>query len=178
MGIINGHKNPLFKLVKDSSTYSGVELPLTNSAGLVEDYEIVKIKHDLLQTGSNGNNNVKTVQKILGYRIYWTLYYNEFITGESLLLIKQILEHEKSGGTLMLTPRADHKAREFEVYTSMNNFSLGLRKGGAKAKFHRLPVLQFATVNIEQDLKWALELTAGTYGGEHKLPYTGEIENN
>ena len=177
MGIINGYKNPVFKLINKTGGYVTVELPLTNSGGLVEDYETVKIKHDLLQTGADGSYNIKTVQKILGWRIFWTLHYNEFITGESLLLIKQILDHEKSGGTLKLVPRADHIAREFEVYTSMENFSLGLRRGGAKAKFHRLPVLRFATVNIESDLKWALDPTAGTYGGEHKLPYTGNQNN-
>lgn len=177
MGIINGYKNPLFKLVNKTGAYAVVELPLTNSGGLVEDYEIVKIKHDLLQSGTNGSYNVKTVQKILGYRIFWTLYYNEFITGESLMLFKQILDHEKSGGKLLIIPRRDCTAREFEIYTSMNNFSLGLGKGGAKAKYHRLPVLQFAAVNIEPDLKWALDFTSGTYGGEHELPYTGEKEN-
>ncbi len=176
MGIINGYKNPLFKLVYKTGAYAFIELPLTNSGGLVEDYEIVKIKHDLLQSGANGSYNIMTVQKILGYKIYWTLHYNEFITGEALLLVKQILDHEKSGNKLMLIPRSDCKAREFEIYTSMDNFSLGLRKGGAKSKFHRLPVLQFATVNIEPDLKWALNFTAGTYGGEHKLPNTGEME--
>jgi len=177
MGIINGYKNPVFRLINKTGGYINVELPLTNSGGLVEDYEIVKIKHDLLQTDSEGNYNIKTVQKILGYRIFWTLHYNEFITGESLLLIQQIIEHEKSGGKIMLIPRLDYEARGFEVYTSMDNFSLGLRRGGAKAKFHRLPVLRFATVNIEPDLKWTLDPAAGTYGGEHKLPYTGEKNN-
>ena len=177
MGIINGYKNPKFRLINKTGGHITVELPLTNSGGLIEDYEIVKFKHDLLHTDSEGNYNVKTVQKILGYRIYWRMHYNDFITGETLLLIKQVLDHEKSGGKLMLTPRADHKTREFEVYTSMDKFSLGLRKGGAKAVYHRLPVLQFTTVNLEPDLKWTLDPTPETYGGEHKLPYTGEQEN-
>jgi hypothetical protein len=55
---------------------------------------------------------------------------------------------------LFLTLRTDYPLRTFEVYVSTSNFELGIHKGGASAEYNKGPVIQFATVNLEPDLKW------------------------
>jgi hypothetical protein len=145
MSILNGYQNPKFTII-NNGIIETVELPLTNSAGLTESYSIV-------------NQRVSTIgfrrkSSIYGFHISWRLNYDEFITAETLTKIKRVLEYAKAGSKIHLTPRADHPWRAFEVYVSMDNFELGIRRGGMAAKAHRLVVLEFSTVNIEPDLKW------------------------
>ncbi len=146
MPIINGYQNPRITILNGGSTAAVIDLALTNSEGLVEKYDIKKLEHELL--------NYTVASRIEGFKITWTLNYDEYATGEQMMLIKQILEYSKLGYRLFLTPRKDHPWRGFEVYVSMDNFELGLRRGGAAAKAHRLVVLEFSTVKLEPDLKW------------------------
>lgn len=146
MSIINGYLNPKFIIRSNGHNIASIELPLTNSGGLVESYDIIKQQVSTIE--------FRRKSMIYGFHITWQMNYDEYITGESALKIKQILEHAKAGNTLILVPRKDHPWRNFEVYVSMDNFELGLRKGGPAAKAHKSVVLQFSTVNIEPDLKW------------------------
>ena len=146
MGIINGYQNPRFTILNNGTLTAVIDLPLTNSEGLVEKYDIRKLEHELL--------NYSIASRIEGFKITWTLNYDEYVTGESLMLIRQVFEYAKQGYKLFLTPRIEHPWRAFEVYVSMDNFELGIRRGGIAAKAHRQVVLEFATVNIEPDLKW------------------------
>lgn len=157
MSIINGHSNPIVKLYDPrdpNDPRETLELPLTNSGGLVESYQLRKISHELI--GLNAESPaITTRQKTLGYTITFTLHYNEFITGEVLYsMVKRIFETSKAGWRIVLQPRADAPWREFEVILANETLELGLNKGGIKAKTHRLPVLIFKTNNLEPDLKW------------------------
>lgn len=146
MSIINGYQAPRFTILSNGSVIATIDLPLTGSGGLVEGYTIVNQRAT--------NIAFSRSQKIHGFHITWQLNYDEYITGESMLLIKQIIEYAKAGYDIWLTPRKDHPWRAFKVYISSDNFSLGLRKGGSAAKAHRLVVLEFATIDAEPDLKW------------------------
>lgn len=145
MSIINGYQSPKFTVITPAGV-NEIPLVLTNSEGLVEKYEIKKKEHELL--------NYSIASKIDGFKIIWTLNYDEFAESDTMLRVKQILEYAKAGYDLWLTPRTDHPWRSFNVYVSMDDFEMGIRRGGAMAKAHRLVVLEFATVNIEPDLKW------------------------
>jgi hypothetical protein len=146
MGILNGYKHPRITVRSAGSVIAVIDLPLTNSEGMVETYEIKKLEHELL--------NYSVASRIEGFKIRWTLNYDEFITGDSMLLIKQLLEYAKLGYELILTPRRDHPWRSFSVYVSSGDFELALRKGGIAAKGHKNVVIELATVNLEPDLKW------------------------
>lgn len=146
MPTINGYKHPYIRIINNGRLEGEYDLALTNSEGLIEKYEIKKLEHELL--------NYSVASRIEGFKISWTLNYDEYISGESLLQIKEILEFAKFGYKIFLTPRKDHPWRAFEVYVSMDDFELGLRRGGASAKAHRLVVLGFTTVNLEPNLKW------------------------
>jgi hypothetical protein len=146
MSIINGYQNPRFTIRNNGQNVATIDLPLTNSAGLIESYSVVKQQVSTIE--------FKRKCVIYGFHITWQMNYDEYITGESMMLIKQILEYAKAGYTLILYPRKDHPWRNFEVYVSMDNFELGLRRGGIAAKAHRNVALEFSTVNLEPDLKW------------------------
>lgn len=145
--VINGWENPVFTIYNPSGILiETIDLPLTNSRGLVESYEIIKKQTEAI--------NASIKQKIQGYRISFSLYYDEYVSGNTLLEIKKIINHAKLGNKLVITPRADKPARAFEVILNMDNFDIGLLKGGANAIGHRLPVLQFTTKYLQTELVW------------------------
>ncbi|HEY3250929.1 MAG TPA: hypothetical protein VGK25_07410 [Ignavibacteria bacterium] len=149
--IINGYKYPRIKTVVDRGVKT-YDLSLTNSKGLIETYELRKIEHELIDLSDPKKISIN--QFWLGFKIIWTLHYDEFIDSADLTKIKAVLEAANSGGQLLLTPRIDFPLRTFEVYAANSNFELGIHKGGADAKYNKGPVIQFATVNLEPDLKW------------------------
>jgi hypothetical protein len=157
MSIINGYLNPVVKLFNPRNPEEPgkvIELPLTNSEGLVESYQVRKISHELIGLDA-AEPVITTRQKILGYIITFTLHYREFITGEALYdSIREIFDSSKAGWKVVLQPRADAPWREFEVMLANDTLELGINRGGPKAHLHRLPVLVFKTVNLEPDLKW------------------------
>ncbi|MCC6865767.1 MAG: hypothetical protein IT280_06355 [Ignavibacteria bacterium] len=176
MGIINGYSSPAVKIIPAAENSPEaeikVELPLTNSAGLVESYEIKKISHELISFGQ-GENKIINAQKILGYIITFTLHYNKWLDGKDLYTgIKQIIDAAKAGRKLILIPRNDAPWREFEVILSNNTFELGINKGGRYASTHRLAVLEFKSANLEPDLKWYPPEYAEPCGGTG-LPIEG-----
>lgn len=175
MSIINGHSFPVVKLFdpeRPGEPLFTISLPLTNSEGLVESYQIRKITHELISPGLT-NPAITTQQVILGYMISFTLHYNRFIRGEDLYNgIKKIFDAAKSGWKIVLVPRADAGWREFEVILANETLELGLNKGGKKAAFHRLPILIFKTRELEPDLKWFPPVYESPGGGEF-IPISG-----
>lgn len=175
MSIINGASYPVVKLYDPrfpSEPRFTVHLPLTNEGGLVESYQIRKISHELidLDTASPG---ITTAEIVLGYTITFTLHYDKFITGEALYEgVKKILDAAKAGWRIVLVPREDAPWREFDVLLANDSLELGITKGGAKAKYHRLPVLVFKTRSLEHDLKWYPPVFE-TPGGGTGLPVEG-----
>jgi hypothetical protein len=145
--IINGYSSPRFRILYKTGAFKeDIDLPLTNESGLIESCDIKQLVHEFIDFSAK--------QTIYGYRIHFTLHYDRFVQEETLLKIEKILSYAKGPFKLIIIPRIDHPWRWFEVYVSMDNFDLGILRGGAKAIGHRLPVLVFTTVNLEQELKW------------------------
>jgi hypothetical protein len=153
MNIINGYKNPAFSILKsiDRST-TNINLPLTNTDGLIETYEMLKVSHEFCDYSFE--------TQLMGFRIHFTLNYSQYITGTALLSIRQVLIAAKNGDTIYIIPRADKPLRQYEVVVSMDNFELGLLKGGASSPGHKLPVLTFTTKYLQTDLGWEEESIA------------------
>ena len=60
MNTINGYKEPRFNIYNtDGGLVSTIDLPLTGDKGLVESYEVKKIRHELV--------DYSTLQRINGY---------------------------------------------------------------------------------------------------------------
>jgi hypothetical protein len=177
MSIINGYSSPIVKLFEPSGTSEPaftVELPLTNSGGLVEEYEVKKVSHELISLDLD-EPQITTAEKILGYIITFTLNYNHFITGEDLYNgVKKIFDASKAGWRIIIVPRKDAPWREFEVILANSTLELGITKGGRKSKYHRLPVLIFKSRNLEPDLKW-FPPGYSEPGGGNVLPVEGSM---
>ncbi len=175
MSIINGYSHPIVKLFDPAGTSEPaftLELPLTNSEGLVEQYEVKKVSHELISLDLD-QPQITTAEKVLGYIITFKLSYNHFITGEDLYnSVKKIFDAAKAGWRVVLNPRKDAPWREFEVILANQTLELGINKGGSKAKYHRLPVVIFRTKNLEPDLKW-FPPGYSEPGGGNVLPVEG-----
>lgn len=155
----NGHNNPRFEIYNSAgSKIDTIDLPLTNSKGLVESYEIKKLEHEL--------SDFTILSEIKGYRINFTLHYDEYVSGDTLILIQNIINYAYGGYKLVLIPRSDvlFSWRKFEVYISMNSFDLGIGKGGVAAINNRLPILVFTTKFLQSSLQWNV-LGMQTIGG-------------
>lgn len=157
MSIINGCGRPVVRLVSadpELETEITVTLPLTNSQGLTETYEVKKISHELICLDP-AQPQIINAQRIIGYMITFTLNYNRWVTGRTLYeSFKKIFDAAKAGWKIILQPRDDAPWREFEVILANETLELGLNKGGAFARSHRLPVLIFRSAKLEPDLKW------------------------
>ena len=151
--IINGYKNPKFE-VETTRGIDVYELPMTNSPGLIETYEVLSINH-LLHDYTN-------LQQVQGYHIRFTLHYNEYVTADTLFKIKEIIEAKKRGYKLFIIPRADIPSRKFEVTVLNDEFALGILKGGINAIGHRLPVLEFKTVYKQEYIDWRQQFYSGS----------------
>ncbi|MEO8514503.1 MAG: hypothetical protein ABI543_13160 [Ignavibacteria bacterium] len=157
MSVINGYGNPVVKLINTGGSETPeiiLSLPITNSLGLVESYEVKKISHELISLNMDAPEIINA-QQIIGYIITFTLHYNRFITGEVLYSqVKKIFDAARAGWKIVIQPRSDAPWREFEVILANETLELGINKGGSKAYSHRLPVLIFKSKRLEPDLKW------------------------
>ena len=150
MNTINGYKEPRFNIYNaDGGLVSTIDLPLTGDKGLVESYEVKKIRHELV--------DYSTLQRINGYIIHFTLNYDSFIQADALMKIKQLLDYASGGYRIELIPRKDFTWRKFDVYLSSDNFELGLLGGYNNSKGHRLPVLVFSTRFLQTEIPWYSE---------------------
>ena len=155
--IINGYKEPRFKITDlNGALIDTIDLPLTNTKGLLESNEIIKIEHALL------NHSIE--QSILGYKIKFTLHYDEFVEGDTLLKIKSILDYEKTGCRIFLFPRIDLEIRSFEVIYSGDSFDLGTLHDSQIGEGHYLPIFEWTTKYLQDTLKW-IDPTAIPYIG-------------
>jgi hypothetical protein len=147
MSIINGFKEPRFNIVSSKGVLiDTIDLPLTNEKGLIESYEIKKIEHELI--------DFTTLQSILGYKIKFTLHYDEFVEADTLLKIKSILDYEKVGNRIILIPRIDLATRNFEVIYSGEGFELGTLHDSQSGEGHYLPEFEWTTKFLHPTLDW------------------------
>lgn len=149
MNFINGWKWPIFKVYDPLNNYqllTTISLPIVNASGLIEKVQTLSITHEF--------NSRKLVQRILGFRIIWTLPYDEYANADTMLMIQEILRHCKSGRKIVLTPRADLLTRSFEVIYTGEELEMGIKRGGAGAAGNRLTIIEFTTKNIVDDIGW------------------------
>jgi hypothetical protein len=139
-------------------------LPLTDRQGLVESNITRQIKHELMGFDIN-NPEITQSQRILGYQIFWTFNYGEWVRGETLTAMQEILYYAKQGASIKLVPRTDQPLRDFNVIFTGESFDVGIGKGGVNAWRNRLPVFRFETKNLEPDLKWTVTPEPGTVFG-------------
>lgn len=138
---VNGYSFPIF-YIKDTNNNvtDKIELDLTGEDGLTEKYELISIKHDLL--------NYSTAQKYLGHHVYFSLSYSEYSSLENTLKIGKLIDYILNNQRIFLQPRADILSKVYElIYTG--NLELGLNKGKIHAQGNKNIVLEFRTKNIQ-----------------------------
>lgn len=131
-----------------------ITLPPYNSKGLIETYTFRLIEHEVISIDP-GTPKIETLQNILGYNVFFTCHYDQFITGDELYnKIKLIIDAAKAGYKIEFFPRSDKMQRFYQVLLANQTLELGVRKGGVNARGHRLPVLEFKTKRMETSLNW------------------------
>jgi len=148
---VNGYNKPSFLIQKEDGTYiEEIELPITNESGLIEDYIPEEVTIKLL--------NKRYVQKFLGWRLVLTLNYDRYVTADTLIKIRTIIDYIKgvsqygTGVRVTIKPRIDNPARQFRVIYTGESLNLGIHKGGSKAPGMRMPVLKFESILIYKQL--------------------------
>jgi len=148
---VNGYNKPSFVIQKGDGTYiEQIELPITNESGLIEDYIPEEVTLKLLSK--------KYVQKFLGWRIVFTLNYDRYVTADTLIKVRKVIDYAKgvteygSNTRVTLVPRIDNPARQYRVFYTGEAINLGIHKGGVNAPGMRMPVLKFETINIYKQL--------------------------
>jgi len=147
---INGWQKPVFtiyqliggRIIKIDT----IELPIVNSDGLIETAIDLKTSHELL--------NYTLEQDVHGWRIKWTLPYNEYANVDTMMKIQQILRYHKAGYMIWLTPRKDNPTRRFEVIFTGGEVSYGIKRGGAGSVGNNGVELEFTTKYLIEDLAW------------------------
>jgi len=141
---LNGVGYPIFliKSVEDDSLIESISLDLCGEEGLTETYE-EDFKRNQLENKRYIDFDFK------GCMIKFSLDYSSYIKKNNLINIEKLFAYHTNplSYKLILIPRSDAQARNFEVRFSNPNFSLGIMKGGRNAKGHRLPILEFTTVS-------------------------------
>lgn len=168
MSIINGYSHSRFEIIGGAGGV--VDLPLTNEQGMVETTIVRKIRHELVSLNGFG---IKRVQQITGFDTIFDFHYESWVTGETLMKMRDIIHAAKAGSQLKLIPRIDEPWRYYFVLLETENFQLALRKGGAFCRYHRLPVFTFITEETEPELNWQISNTQETTYGGTGLPFEG-----
>lgn len=138
---INGIGYPIFKIFNGVTLIDTVELPLTGAAGLVEVAEEKSIQHELI--------TYKTVKNIKGWIIHFKLSYSQYTDNTTTQKIINLLNYEKNGYTIQLTPRSDNLGRYFNVTGENSAVSIGVLKGGIG---NRLLELNYRTTELVENL--------------------------
>lgn len=147
---VNGYYKPSFIIQKSDGTFlEEITLPITNEDGLIEDYIPEEVLVKLL--------NKSYRQKFLGWRISFMLHYDKYISADTMLKIKKIINYSK-GATeygecrVTMIPRTDNPARQFRVLYTGESLTLGIQKGGSRSSGHKMPILQFETISLVKTL--------------------------
>lgn len=152
-------------------------LPLTNLNGRqIESYEVKRIRH-FLQGLDIDNPTEEISERVLGYRIYWDFSYGEYVDGNDIITMNNIMIRHQQGYTITLTPREDQPGRSFVVIPDNESVSLGINAGGYRGA-HTDWHFRFVTKNLEQSLKLEIavdpnSMVQGTIFGAGVL--TGQI---
>jgi hypothetical protein len=136
---INGYGNPRFTIRQSTngSIIEVIDLDKLIYEGLIETYE----NEDIIHTTAKG-----IIHKIpRNVRIRFSINYSDYVLKDNLLKLQKILEFEKSGKAIFLTPRKDVLSRFYQVVYAGDSFDLALWAGGSRAPANKLPVLSWVT---------------------------------
>ncbi|MBS1494722.1 MAG: hypothetical protein JST55_14500 [Bacteroidetes bacterium] len=145
---VNGWKNPRLTVYDRYNNFVGnYTFNELNGEGMVESHEEVVIQREDL--------NKQMKEYFLGYRLHFTLYYNQFINLDTLFKFKTVVDYQRSKSELSpfkiyLTPNEDNLARRFEVLFANENIELGLIKTDFRAYGNKGVILKLQTVNLEK----------------------------
>ena len=145
---INGYSTPRI-LIKDinNNLIETVDLMLTGSDGLTEEYEFFYIEHNLI--------NYSTVKTFKGYHINFNLSYTEYSPKSNSFKIMNLINYIfQNNYKLILYPRSEILSRYFEVNFSGNPLELGIMRGGSKAIGNHGIELNFRTKYLQTNLNW------------------------
>lgn len=157
MSIIIGYKNPRFRCTAGGDAPGApviIDLPLTNSKGLIERNIPLTIEDDKL----NYSEDIYTE----GYHKQWTLNYDEQIDGATIMLIQALYEYFKNGYRIQFFPRSDNTSYFYDVNLKSDFIEFGIRSGYNKAKGMRLPVLIIKTKSMTDSFNWNVVVPPGT----------------
>jgi hypothetical protein len=171
---INGYGNPKFKIYNlNNELIETISLPACNTEGEPESYSREGTTVHKLLSGKLIVKPRSGSEKT--YRITWKLNYNRHISGDDCMKLMKVINYSDSGACrLVMVPYNDLPARTFDVVFLSDEFSLEIKKGGRLADGMYLSVLEFTTIDLH-NIDWILASEeAKDYGGEHRVPYTGE----
>lgn len=144
---VNGYSYPQFKIYSGNTLIETIDLNLTDTSGLVEEYEFYYINHQLIDY-----TNYKNIQ---GFHINFNLSYESYSKKSNTLNIKKLLDYFISNDyTIILTPRYDFQLNAWEVVLLNDILEIGLLRNGINAVGNRLINLQFKTKYIQTKIPW------------------------
>jgi hypothetical protein len=141
---VNGYRNSAFRIIKNGTVYAQIELPETNEGGLTEKWTPIYKEHELW--------NNKIVRSLRGWRVTFTLDYTNYITKDSLMSVKQIVDFEKDGYDIYIFPRVDRLQRKFKVFFSGDEIDINIMRGEVYSKGNKSVELSWTAKDLIQDL--------------------------
>jgi hypothetical protein len=136
-----------FRIYSNQNLIQEIILDLTNEAGLIETAIPINISHTLI--------DYTIIKKEIGWRLKWTLHYNEWITIDNLLRLQEVLRYSKQGFNVNFTPRVDLPQRNYEVVITNEAIDIGIINKRNRYIYNKLVVLEVMTKNLIQDLNWS-----------------------
>jgi hypothetical protein len=141
---MNAVGKPKFRIYSENNLIQEITLDLTNTEGLIETAIPINISHTLI--------DYTITKKEIGWRLKWTLHYNEWITIDNLLKIQEVLRYARQGFNINFTPRIDLPQRNYEVVFSSDNISIGIITQKGKYFLNKGVILEFTSKQILNDL--------------------------
>lgn len=143
---INGYDKPKFIIMNNNAFVDSIELNLTDSEGLTEQYEFIQIEHSLF--------NYSQTKYFAGFYIYFTLSYKSWSDAENSLKIKKLINYILSNiYTIYLIPRIDDN-RIYIVNYVGDGLQLNIMKNKINAIGNRGLELKFRTKDKINKLDW------------------------
>lgn len=138
---INGVSFPIFEIRSLANVLvETITFPLCQENGLTEDYE-EDFKRVELQSGEIVDYDFK------GSRIRFELDYSSFANADTILDVEKLFYYNTlpESYKIMIIPRADLKARRFEVKLDDGKYSLGVLKGGVNSQGNKNMIIRFVS---------------------------------
>ena len=149
MRYAQGCLNPKFLAYGDNALLFEETFPECNQDGLIERHTpITHVKTDI---GYNRKS------KLLGWQIDFTLHYNRFVTKETLLKFKRLVDLESTSSRyasfeIIIIPRVDFLDRRFSVFYSGDDIEIGIMGGRRNAPGNRLPIIRWSVKSLYSQL--------------------------